>query len=101
MDGYITFLVTICLSTIGGWYLQKSILKGQVMDHIDEHAKELSELKTKANVNTLWLVGEIERLKDDLKDQEKQIANQNTLIKDLQSKYEESIEVSIALHLGG
>ena len=86
MDGFITFLVTICLSTIGGWYLQKNVLKGQVMDHINEHAKELSELRTKVNA----LVGEIEK-------QKKQITDQNTLIEDLKSKYEKSTKVSIAL----
>ena len=96
MDGFITLLVTICLSMIGSWYLQKNVLKGQVMDHIDEHTKELSELKTKVNT----LVGEIEQLKDDIKEQKNQITNQNALIKDLKSKYEKSKEVSMAQHLG-
>ena len=89
MDGFITFLVTICLSMIGSWYLQKNVLKGQVMDHINEHAKELSELRTKVNA----LVGEIEK-------QKKQITDQNTLIEDLKSKYEKSTKVCIALHMG-
>ena len=89
MDGFITFLVTICLSMIGSWYLQKNVLKGQVMDHINEHTKELSELRTKVNA----LVGEIEK-------QKKQITDQNTLIEDLKSTYEKSTKVSIALHMG-
>ena len=94
MDGFITFLVTICLSMIGSWYLQKNVLKGQVMDHINEHTKELSELRTKVNT----LVGEIEQLKDDIKEQKNQITNQNALIEDLKSKYEKSKEVSMTQH---
>ena len=94
MDGFITFLVTICLSMIGSWYLQKNVLKGQVMDHINEHTKELSELRTKVNI----LVGEIEQLKDDIKEQKNQITNQNALIEDLKSKYEKSKEVSMTQH---
>ena len=93
MDGFVTFLVTICLSMVGSWYLQKNLLKGQVMDHI---TKELSELRTKVNT----LEGEIEQLKDDIKEQKKQITDQNALIKDLKSKYEESIKVSICIIIG-
>ena len=74
MDGYITFLVTVCLSIIGSWYLQKNV------------------------VNTLK--GEMEQLKDDIKKQEMQITDQNALIEDLKSKYEESTKVSIwVLHI--
>lgn len=80
---------------IGTWYLQKNVLKGQVMDHINEHTKELSDLRTKVSK----LVGEIEQLKDDIKEQKKQINDQNALIKDLKSKYEESTEVSMLLHM--
>ena len=69
MDGYVTFLVTVCLSIIGSWYLQKNVVNA--------------------------LKGEIERLKDDIKKQEKQIIDQNALIEDLKSKYEESTKVSI------
>ena len=92
MEGYVTFLVTICLSMVGSWYLQKSTLMGQVMDHITEHAKELSELRTKVST----LTREIEQLKDDIKGQKMQITDQNELIKDLKSKYEESTKVSIS-----
>ena len=77
MDGYVQFLVTVCLCMVGSWYLQKSTLKGEVMDQI----------KT--------LTGEVERLKSDIKEQKNQITDQNTLIKDLKSKYEESTKVSI------
>ena len=94
MDGYTTFLVTVCLSIIGSWYLQKNVLKGQVMDHIIEHSKELSELRTKMNI----LAREVERLKDDIEEQEKHITDQNTLINNLKlqiSKYDEYTEVSI------
>ena len=82
--GYITFLVTVCLSIIGSWYLQKNVLKGQVMDRITENAKELFELRT--TVNTLA---------EEIEQQKKQIIDQNALIKDLESKYEESTKVSI------
>ena len=95
MDGFVTFLVTVCLSMVGSWYLQKSTLKGQMVDHITEHAKELSELRTKMNT----LAKEVEQLKDDIEEQEKHITDQNTLINDLKlqiSKYEDSTEVSIA-----
>ena len=79
---------------IGSWYLQKNVLKGQVMDHINGHTKELSELRTKVNT----LVGEIEQLKDDIKEQKNQITNQNALIEDLKSKYDKSKEVSMTQH---
>ena len=91
MDGYVQFLVTVCLCMVGSWYLQKSTLKGEVMDHLTKHDKELSELRTKVET----LTGEIERLKNDIKEQENQITDQNALIKDLKSKYEESTKVSI------
>ena len=64
------------------------------MDHITEHVKELSELRTKMNI----LAREVERLKDDIEEQEKHITDQNTLINDLKlqiSKYDEYTEVSI------
>ena len=79
---------------VGSWYLQKGTLKAQVMDHITEHVKEISELRTKVDT----LTREIEQLKDDIKGQKMQITDQNAFIKDLKSKYEESTKVSIYLY---
>ena len=70
---------------------EKYTLKGQVMDHITKHDKELPELQTKVET----LTGEIERLKNDIREQENQITDQNVVIKDLKSKYKESTKVNI------
>ena len=48
VDGFTTFLMTVFLSMGGSWYLQNNLtgeLKGQLMEHITGHAKELFELQ--------------------------------------------------------
>lgn len=67
---------------VGSWYLQNNLsndLKGQVMDYITEHAKELTELRTKVKTQE----AEIKELKVDIKEQNKQIADQNKIIGEL------------------
>ena len=82
VDGLSKFLMTVLLSLIGSWYLQNNLsgaLKGQLMDHITEHTKELFELRTIVNMQA----EEIKQLTEDNKEQNKQIINQSKLIAEL------------------
>lgn len=97
VDGFTTFLMTVFLSMGGSWYLQNNLsgeLKGQLMDHITEHAKELFELRTKVNTQAT----EIKQLREDIKEQNKQMSDQNKLITELKLQitlYEKYMKVRI------
>ena len=79
VDGFTTFLMTVFLSMGGSWYLQNNLtgeLKGQLMEHITGHAKELFELRTKVNTQA----EEIKQLRENSKEQNNQITEQNKQI---------------------
>jgi len=96
VDKITTFLMTVFLSIGGSWYLQINLsieLKGQVMDHITEHAKELIELRLKVNTQA----AEIKKLKDDNKEQNKFITEQTKQITD-HNKFIAELKVQIMIY---
>ena len=101
VDGFSAFLMTVLLSMGGSWYLQNNLsneLKGQLMNHIAEHAKELFELRTKANAQG----AEINELRQKTEEQNKKIIDQSNIIIELKSHinlYEKYFKVSINIAL--
>ena len=104
VDGFSTFLMTVLLSMGGSWFLQNNLsneLKGQLMNHITEHskeitehAKELFELRTKVNAQAV----EINELREKTKEQNKKIIDHNNIIIELKSRinlFEKYFKVSV------